>query len=275
VSASRLNIVVALPCEARFFLDKYRLSRLDNHSTYSIYSNVERSMHLIVSGVGKVKSAAALGYLHALSNAGTHTCYLNAGIAGAEKADIGQCFTAYKIIDAMSGKVFYPLPILVGTLPGSTVVTVEKPTAQYPDDKLVDMEAAGFHQAALGFVTQEQVQTLKIISDNSTSSLRQVSSAQVTALFQNNALAIQQIVDYLLDLSTQEYLHIMPPAYYLDFIGRFHFTQYQRHQLHELLRRWQINFPTENALTACTAAKTSARILIALDNQLAGVMLCK
>ena len=271
----RVNIIVALPCEARFFLDQYRLSRLDNHSTYSIYTNVERSIHLIVSGVGKVKSAAALGYLHALSNSGSHTCYLNAGIAGAEKADIGQCFTVHKIIDAVSGKVFYPLPVLTGILPGSAVVTVEKPTAQYPDEKLVDMEAAGFHQAALGFVTQEQIQTLKIVSDNSASSLHQVNSAQVTALFQSNAMAIQQIVDYLLDLSAQEYLQSTPPAHYLDFIARFHFTQYQRHQLHELLRRWQINFPAESPVTACTAANTSARILAILDNQLAGVFLCK
>ena len=64
VTYGLLNIVVALACEARFFLDRYRLSRLNQINAYPVYANVERNIYLIVSGVGKIKSAAALSFLH-------------------------------------------------------------------------------------------------------------------------------------------------------------------------------------------------------------------
>lgn len=274
-NSGKLNIVAALPCEARWFLDKYHLSRVNNASNYPIYSDKEANIHLIVSGVGKIKSAAALSYLHAFSGKDESTCYLNAGIAGARARAVGELFLAHKIIDAGSGRAFYPLPMLVEHFPSLPVLTVDKPLAQYPDDLLVEMEAAGFHQAALNFVTQEQVHTLKIVADNIENPLQQVCSKQVIDLFIQHSLAIEKIVAHLLNLSTAEASILMPPEYFTNFIEAFHFTDYQRHQLRELLRRWQINFPKDNPLMSCAAAKNAKMVFTVLENQLATVRLCR
>lgn len=258
---SHLNIVVALPCEARWFLDRYRLSRLENASTYAMYANSARNIYLIVSGVGKIRSAAALSYLHTQSGAGPHTCYLNAGIAGSQSAALGCLFLAHKIIDNSSGLAFYPWPMLTDQFLSSPLLTVDKPQLTYPQAMLVEMEAFGFHQAALNLVTQEQVQTLKIISDNNERGLNQLNSQLVQELFHLNAQSLEKIVDYLLNLSAAEYQQHKPVAYYADFLAQFHFTQYQRHQLHELLRRWQINFPNKNPLTFCQATQQAQTVL--------------
>jgi adenosylhomocysteine nucleosidase len=271
----KLNIVVALPCEARLFLDHYRLTRLENSSTYPIYANAERSMHLIVSGIGKIKSAAALSYLHALTGTQSHTCYLNAGIAGAKEHLIGECFVAHKITDFSSGKVHYPLPALIGIIDSLPVLTVDRPTAEYPSTELIEMEAAGFHQAALQFVTQEQVQTLKIISDNANNPMLKITPAQVITLFEKNFPVIAKLVDYLLDLSAKESMQFPALDYFKDFNQHFHFTNYQRHQLRELLRRWQINYPRENPLIECISAKTAGMAIMHLSHSLEKVRLCK
>ena len=122
------------------------------------------------------------------------------------------------------------------------MITVDQPTDQYPEDALIDMEAFGFHQAALALVAQEQVQTIKIISDNSAQSLPKINASMVTDLFVQNQSGIEKIVDLLLNLSIAE-----QPQDFSDlmqkFLENFHITEYQRHQLKEILRRWQIIFP--------------------------------
>lgn len=271
----RVNIVVALACEARLFLDEYRLSRLADASTYSIYTNVDRNIYLIVSGVGKIKSAAALSYLHAMSGAQAHTCYLNAGIAGAAQCEVGAVFLAHKIIDAGTGKAFYPLPAPIAGVRSLPIRTVEQPTTEYPEYQLVDMEAAGFHQAALGFVSQEHIHTVKIVSDNARQPMQQISSAQVCELFQQNRVIIRQIVDYLLDFSAVEALPSTPLSAFSGFVARFHITNYQRHQLHELLRRWQVNFPHVDPLVFCQSALNITAAFKLLHERLDTVQLCK
>jgi len=256
-----------LACEARFFLDQYRLSRLENPSSYSVYADADNRIHLIVSGVGKVRSAAALSYLHALTGCLAHTVYLNIGIAGARDRAIGELLFAHKIKEANTARVFYPFPMLLDELSSSTVITVDQPLMAYPDDALIEMEAAGFHQAALNMVTQEQVQTLKIISDNRQQP-DQINPNRVIDLFQQNTTAIQPIIDFLLDFSAGESKYFVEPAHCSDFTKRFHFTHYQQNQLRELLRRWQINHPTTHPLQYCLAAKTAAEVLISLNNSL-------
>lgn len=265
METGKLNIVVALACEARLFLDRYRLSRLDNLSSYTVFTNKNRTIHLIVSGVGKVKSAAALSYLHAFSGAETHTCYLNAGIAGAQHHALGELALAHKITDQASGKSFYPLPVLAGSVASLPIITVDKPVAAHQADAWVEMEAAGFHQAALNLVTQEQIHTLKIVSDNAEHEFSQIRAEQVVRLFQKNTETIAKIVNYLLDLSAREFLYMRPSPYFSELITRVHFTHYQRHQLRESLRRWQINYPEQNPVNQCAQAQTANAVLAILN----------
>lgn len=265
MKTGKLNIVVALAGEARLFLDRYRLSRIDNPSSYPLFTNKNRNIYLIVSGIGKVKSAAALSYLHAFSGAETHTCYLNAGIAGAWRHPLGELALAHKITDEASRKNFYPLPVLRGSIASVAIVTVDKPIAMHQADAWVEMEAAGFHQAALNLVTQEQIYTLKIVSDNAEYPFSQVHAEQVIQLFQKNAENIEKIVQYLLEFSASENLQSAPSPYFSELVNRFHFTHYQRHQLREALRLWQIHCPERNPVVQCIQARTANAVLAILS----------
>ncbi len=277
MSNGKLNIIVALPCEARWFLNHYNLSRVNAKTTYSIYRNKESNIHLIVSGVGKVKSAAALSYLHASTHSDPNTCYLNAGIAGAANHGMGELFLAHKITDASSARNFYPLPILIEQIRSSHVVTVERATQTYPLEALVEMEAAGFHQAALALVTQEQIQTLKIISDNALNPAANIQAEQVVELFQQQSDSLKKIITYLLKLSSEEIINNAEPKYFESLTAHLHFTQYQCHQLKTQLRKWQIYFPEESPLTILAGVKTAQSVLHELEKRFDSVKfnLCK
>ncbi len=267
-SKAKLNIIVALPCEARLLLDIYHLSLIENPSNFQVFSNKDRSIHLIVSGIGKVCTAAAVGYLHAWTGANAHTCYLNIGIAGGFQLSIGSIYLVHKIIDATNNKTFYPTPILPGFLSHIAIMTVEQIQAQYLQQHLLDMEASGFFSTATCFVTQEQVQILKIISDNSPESIQNIHPAMVISLFEKQKESVQRVVDYLLNLSAFEFDQQLNLIHLQEFLGRWHFTNYQQYELRELLRRWQVNKPEINPLTLCQLEGNSKNVLGFLNNQL-------
>jgi nucleoside phosphorylase len=265
----KLNIVVAFPAEARFFLDKYRLTLIKNPSKFPVYVNKEGNIHLIVSGLGKIKSAAAVGYIHVLSGGFAQTTYLNAGIAGALNCALGDIFIAHKIMDINTGIAFYPFVPAGDILKSIMVYTLDKPALVYPENALVEMEAAGFHAAALNMVTHEQIQTLKIVSDNVDHQPANIIPAKVLDLFVQNELLIGRVIDFLLSLSHQEAaLHQQSPVLN-TLLEHCHFTQFQRYQLQELLRRWQVNFPQKDPLLMLKPKNSAQEIIKTLNQHLA------
>ncbi len=267
---AKLNIVVAFPAEARYFLMKYRLNLVQNSSKFPIYSNREKNIHLIVSGMGKVKSAAAVAYLHAFTRALTETVYLNAGIAGALEAKIGEIFLANQIVDLALGKTFYPFMPVWDDLNSGKIITLDKPAKIYPNEGLIELEAAGFHAAALIMVTLEQIQTLKIVSDNSYHPDVNIKANHIFNLFAQNEVAITKLIDWMLALSEKESaINMRSHFYYDELLRNYHFTQYQRHQLQEYLRRWQIILPAKNPLELIGNVKNAKEIMSILDQHMA------
>ena len=99
-----LCLVVALAAEARPLLASHRLQGVSGHP-YRICAGEQT--HLIVSGIGKVAAAAATAYLRALIG-DTPAAWLNIGIAGHGNQAVGTALLAHKVVDAASGKPFYP-----------------------------------------------------------------------------------------------------------------------------------------------------------------------
>ena len=99
-----LCLVVALAAEARPLLAPHRLQGVNGHP-YRICAGEQT--HLIVSGIGKVAAAAATAYLRALIG-DTPAAWLNIGIAGHGSQAVGTPLLAHKVVDAASGKPFYP-----------------------------------------------------------------------------------------------------------------------------------------------------------------------
>ena len=160
-----LNLVVALPSEARPIIDYFRLMHRA-FDPFGLYADVDEKVWLTLSGVGKTESEAATGYLADMSNSAGDAVWLNIGIAGHNDLSVGTCVMAHTVVDAITGlekDLLFPVQRPIKTV---TVKTMKKAVEDYPDGYVYDMEAAGFISSALNHSPAEQIQIIKVISDN-------------------------------------------------------------------------------------------------------------
>jgi nucleoside phosphorylase len=123
-------------------------------------------MACIISGIGKLASAAATAWIAARHDDDAPIAWINLGTAGAATEEPGAIFALNQVIDADSGQRYYPVPGADSSLPGSACLTLGRPSEDYREDTLFDMEASGFMHSALCFSSAELTQSIKIVSDN-------------------------------------------------------------------------------------------------------------
>lgn len=165
-SAAELCWVVALDCEARPVIEALRMKRCVGDQPWPVYANRDETQWLIVSGIGRVASAAATGYLAALAAPPRSACWLNFGIAGHPSLELGELRRAGKVIDVAPQRVWYPSEVTRKAPQAEVLTTVDRPGSDFPGGGLVEMEAAGFFPTASRLATRERVQVVKVVSDN-------------------------------------------------------------------------------------------------------------
>lgn len=161
---ARLIWVCALACEARPIIDRYRLRKARRDHAFDLY--VGPNMACVVSGVGRLASAAATAWCAARFDAEPALAWLNLGIAGAADFELGTLVQVAQIVDAESDQRFYPAATAKPMLPSATCLSLARAGDDYPPGKLLDMEASGFAASALRFSSAELVACLKVVSDN-------------------------------------------------------------------------------------------------------------
>jgi len=125
---------------------------------------------LAITGTGKVASATAAASLCTIFG-GEIQAAVNLGLAGSSgRGEKGEMFLVNGISDHHSGKSFYPDMLFRTNLPETQLKTFDHlvtnndlKNSDYSG--LVDMEAAGFFQAALAHLPESRISCLKIISD--------------------------------------------------------------------------------------------------------------
>ncbi len=259
-----LCLVVALAAEARPLLASYRLRGVGSHP-YRICAGEQT--RLIVSGVGKVAAAAATAYLRALIG-DAPAAWLNIGIAGHGRQAVGTALLAHKVVDAASGKPFYPTFTAPPPCRTTLLHTVDRvqPAA---GDAAYDMEASGFCEAAQRFATSERVHCLKVVSDNPQSSYQTLNAEKVEALVAAQLDTVAHVGEHLRALSQQlQVLHADPPGL-AELTARWQFTATQQHQLRGLLVRWQTLAPGRPLGDGLLALQGRGEVLRHLQRQLA------
>ena len=151
-------------CEAKPVIDFYRLKKSHEDNAFDLYRG--DNMACIISGIGKLASAAATAWIAARHEDTAPIAWVNLGIAGAAIAEPGAIFALNQVIDADSGQRYYPAPGADSSLSGSACLTLSRPSEDYREDYLFDMEASGFMHSALRFSSAELTQSIKIVSDN-------------------------------------------------------------------------------------------------------------
>lgn len=201
---------------------------------FPVYAGADRV--LVISGVGKISMAGAVGYALALFPKQQSPILINFGIAGHRLEALGALCLGHKIIDSQSARVFYPqLPF---TIPCVThvVATHAKPHVDYDEAYLYDMEAAGFYEMAVKFSSSELIQVLKIVSDNAQSSIAHINEEVIGEWISQQLDILDSLLTQLMQLrqtmlSSNTHQHVLKA---------FRFSVTGSIKLKSLLQRWHL-----------------------------------
>ncbi|MCY3774020.1 MAG: hypothetical protein OXG98_18590 [Gemmatimonadetes bacterium] len=166
-------LAVALHPEARPAIERFRLKQ---DASFALPVFRRDDTWLTVTGPGSMKSAIATTLLIARVEDRARAVIFNLGIAGhTQKAGEGPVsegdrFLANKITERSTSRSFYPDLLARTPLAESPLTTVERPLDRADADGvepgLVDMEAAGFYQAAATFLPPHRIGCVKVVSDH-------------------------------------------------------------------------------------------------------------
>jgi len=167
----KILFTVALREEALPIIDLFGLERDPESGSQPVYRN--ENIALIVSGLGKIKAAAATARLFSRECVARGAGAINIGIAGSvhpASHPKSQIFLIHKIVDNGSAREFFPDMIIKSGLKETTLTTFDAPVTLesmgIPTLGLVDMEASGFFETASLFLGPHRIVCLKIVSDH-------------------------------------------------------------------------------------------------------------
>lgn len=189
---ARLNLVVALPAEAKAINQMLGLHRVQPDQGAPLYAGNE--IALVMTGPGMDAMQAGVRYLHG-RNTAKHAAWMNIGIGGHAELPLGRVVIASRVNDAQHQRSWELLALPCPECTLGQVQTVSAAVTDYPDLQVYDMEAAGFVAAALEFVPLAQIQVVKIISDNRSNPTRAINAKMVKNLIWQQARLIRQLVN--------------------------------------------------------------------------------
>lgn len=190
---SLVCIITALPAESRVFIDALKLRHVQSRGL-RLYASEQYV--LLQTGLGKLRAAAATGAL--LQSRPDITAIINTGVAGAA-AEVGSLFLAHQVVDAASGVQWFPhLPPQrqVDRVPTARLLTLDKPSSEYLDGTLFDMEAAGVFMAASTWLSNDAMHSVKVVSDNASQPLTAFEPVQAVALMAACLPLVTQLADW-------------------------------------------------------------------------------
>lgn len=236
-----LCMMCALRCEADPFIQKWKLKKVDEESIFPIYKGEDTL--LIISGIGKIQAASAVSFLKGRFQIPYFAAWLNVGIGGQKKGNIGSGILAHLIWDSTTQKKYFPSVVFAPPFPLATVYSVDSVEIHYHQDGVYEMEAAGFYGACSRFALFELIHCCKIISDNEEHSVKNLDEKKVRELIEQQYNAIENLVFTLKDISNKLFSRCSFAEELPFFLSRWRFTQTQKFQLENFLQRYKACYP--------------------------------
>ena len=267
-----INLFCALACEAKPLIKHYQLQRFSDSQFYEAFIDKNHTVSLTITGTGKVSIAGAVIHSSMLFSCSKYDGWINIGIAGHVTLAPGTPVLANKIIDAASSCVWYPQIVFNTDIILDKVISIDKPSSDYPEQGILDMEASGFYEAASKTGVTELSHCLKIISDNKESHYKRINSKSVSNLVYTNIEIINGLIVDVRSLSDTLQPHDPMQSIYQDIITTWHFTQNQRIQLDKTLKRWNVLLPHQKVIPKnYNKFSTSSQFLTYLSKKLNAV----
>lgn len=161
-----IYISTAMYIEAQEIIKRLGLKRDNSINKFEVFKNDE--VTLIITGVGKVKSAVSLTYLLSRQEITQNDLYINFGVCGTKDKQIeqGEVFLCSKITDNDTKFTYYSDLLFNHPFKEGSIETFSKVANEGESDELlVDMEASSLYQAASVFFKPHQIIFIKVISD--------------------------------------------------------------------------------------------------------------
>ena len=198
-----IYIFCALYPEAQPFINRFHLKKdVSNHRFDEFYKE-EVGMRLIVTGVGGIAAAVAVGSICTRYSVGKGDFLVNIGTCARASA-VGELFLCNQIQDGISGRNFYPDILYRHSLKEMGVVTeaVQREDGLQEADFLYDMEAAAIYQAGAYFLGPHQMSFLKVVSDAGYGAA--VSREQIVTRMENQMEAIVEYFGLLQEIGNRQ-----------------------------------------------------------------------
>jgi hypothetical protein len=160
--------ICALRAEAKPFISALNLKKLLDKRAFDVYRR--GNFFLCISGIGKVKAAAATAYVLTAFSQGSGDILINSGVAGYSTPLIskGETVLVNKITDHDTFKEFFPNIMISHSYKEHEIHTFSKAVSLSSPDKkeFVDMESSGIYVAASRFLYLNNIYFLKVALDN-------------------------------------------------------------------------------------------------------------
>ena len=192
--------VAALRCEAKPIIDFYRLTKSADQSPFDIY--LKHNMLCIISGIGKIKAAAATAWIARLNSHNNPIAWINIGTAGSANHPIGTPVWVNKISDIESNQHYIPVPMLNSIIDSAHCQTLNQASTDYHPTRIYDMEASTFFETARQYSSIELIHCLKIISDNASQQTGR-DKARISELINLNITQLTGFAQSLIELRNQ------------------------------------------------------------------------
>ncbi len=162
-----ITIFTAMYAESAMLIRHYGLKQNHEISAFPVFEKEDVKLRVMITGVGEIKAAAAVGAAGILFPFRNNDAIINFGICKGPSHAKGDLFLVNKIAEEMTGRTFYPDMLLRSDIKESTLVTAAKAVAEKREDPaLYDMEAAAVYQAASVYMGPHQMSFLKLVSDS-------------------------------------------------------------------------------------------------------------
>ena len=250
-----LHFVVALHSEAAPIIEFYKLKSIHN-TLPQLYRN--ENVCLVVTGVGGLACASAVGYVAGLLKSDKLSVWINIGIAGHQQFSRGSMCLVRKVTEVATGKAIFPSLPFSAMIPKADCFYVDRAEMQFNENGLYEMESFAFFKSAWRFCTIDFVHSVKVISDNRVETADQIThsiisnivGSQLEVVDQNLVAPLCRIVQNLRSETGQ-----LDTGIYID---KWHFSETNRLRLSRVLREFSVlndsQLPSIENYKHCTKA---------------------
>ena len=254
MNKSLLVLVCALNCEAKPWIDHYKLKKACDRP-FDLYTSDSNQVCVLIGGIGALSTAAAVGWFGAraqLQGSVETVVWLNLGIAGHADLALGTPVRVHAFVGEESLRKHYPPLTAKWSGDSRAVLSVNAPSNAYPDAMMVDMEAFAFYQTACLFSSAELVQSIKVISDNESHNANDLNAHKITDLMRPHVPNVINFIDALLSLPRAN-----KPAELMLELTQLRATHSQRQQLDALLKKTSVLSLESQMLGLALESRTS------------------